>query len=517
MGAQQATLFSLNFANPAITPETSGVTSVQSLPTSYGNIKFLDLAIHNTSKIYHGIEIFGWIEFRTGSDAINSTNSYIELPPLTFVNGGTFYINYGAGSTSRQLQLQEWNGSAWVNGSYAEVNTVASSTWYQQNWVISGAGTKIFRLVMSSASPMNVTEIDVTGNLGSIAVDCGDTIPFGKVNINKVTVIKSFKVTGNYLTSNISIDPTLPYKVSTTQTGAYYSSLTIPSTGGTVFVKYQPTAIAVNNCTLTLSSTGAISKVIILTGEGVQLSALNQITSFSVMGQAGVIDETNKAIKIIVPSNTDLSLPYTPTVALSAKATLQTTGAKYFVDGVPITYTVQAEDGTLSNYSITVIKISALKQITSFSVIGQAGVIDETNKTIVVTVPSNTNLSLPYTPTVAISAKATLLTKGATYFAIGVPVTYTVQAEDGTLCDYQITVNTVTRNAEANVTETRVYANKGIVLETEYATDFKVYSVAGALLYEGTSKSGLSPTQVSVIKGVYVVIIEGKSYKVIVK
>jgi hypothetical protein len=139
----------------------------------------------------------------------------------------------------------------------------------------------------------------------------------------------------------------------------------------------------------------------------------------------------------------------------------------------PVNYTVQAEDGTTQDYTITVINASdspspapspsdpswALAEIETFYFNNPLvmGVIDQGAKTIRATVPYNTNLRT-LTPTIHFSGKSIRLGTGPEHdtspAVIGadfsnsgsVPVTYTVSARDGvTSVPYQVTVTAETK------------------------------------------------------------------------
>lgn len=441
--AQAPVLFQLSFEDPEKTPEASGSKLVESLMTEYGEIKYLDISFHNGSKTYHQVEIFGWVEFRSGSDVISNSSSYLELPPISFADGGNFFINYGAGQTGRRMRLQEWNGTAWDNASYPQIEALASSTWYQQNWIITGSGTKRFRLVMTSSPPMNVTSIVVTGNACSLNHTSGDTLKFGSANINaNETVVRSFQVIGTNLSSNILVGSSSSvYKSSTTANGPFYSSIQLPPQGGSVYVKYAPAAVSHDLSTLTMSCYGVSNKTIVLEGSGIYLSNEKKINSFVLDNYTGVIDEATKKIEVSVPSSFNLFIPYSPLVTVSDNANLLTSSEVVFQSGVPVIYTVQAEDGSLCNYEVTVTKLSGENKIHSFVINGYEGLIDESLKVITVKVPSSFDFTLSYTPLVAISEKATLLNSNPVLFTSGLPVIFTVQAEDGSLSDYQVLVN----------------------------------------------------------------------------
>jgi hypothetical protein len=77
------------------------------------------------------------------------------------------------------------------------------------------------------------------------------------------------------------------------------------------------------------------------------------ITGFTLEGVAGIIDETNHAITVILPVGTDKTA-LTPTITVSDKATVSpASGAgQDFTNAV--TYTVTAEDGTTQAYTVKV-------------------------------------------------------------------------------------------------------------------------------------------------------------------
>jgi hypothetical protein len=90
-----------------------------------------------------------------------------------------------------------------------------------------------------------------------------------------------------------------------------------------------------------------------------------------------------------------------------------------------------------------VASISA-KSITAFSLAGVAGTINETGKTISVTMPSGTNVTslvATFTTTGAsVKVGSTVQISGTTARNFTNPVVYTVTAADATIQDYTVTV-----------------------------------------------------------------------------
>ena len=87
---------------------------------------------------------------------------------------------------------------------------------------------------------------------------------------------------------------------------------------------------------------------------------------------------------------------------------------------------------------------SSAKAITAFSLAGVTGTIDETNKTIAVTMPFGTNVSAlvaTFTTTgTSVSVGATPQISGTTANNFTSPVVYTVTAADATTVSYTVTV-----------------------------------------------------------------------------
>ena len=83
------------------------------------------------------------------------------------------------------------------------------------------------------------------------------------------------------------------------------------------------------------------------------LSSAKAITSFTVEGVAGTIDEAAKTITAILPNGTDLTA-LSPDIVISANATVSPASGASQDFSNPVTYTVTAEDGSSVDYTATV-------------------------------------------------------------------------------------------------------------------------------------------------------------------
>ena len=173
-----------------------------------------------------------------------------------------------------------------------------------------------------------------------------------------------------------------------------------------------------------------------------------QITAFGFTSPSamGVINEATKTIVVNVPAGTDITA-LIPTIVVSAKASVSPAAGVVQNFSVPVMYTVTAEDNSTVAYVVTVIVggggigSDGTKQITDFRFMlpFAVGVINETEKTIVVKVPHGTNVTA-LKPTITVSDKATVNPGSEVPQNFSVPVIYTVMAADYSLAIYTVTV-----------------------------------------------------------------------------
>ena len=106
-----------------------------------------------------------------------------------------------------------------------------------------------------------------------------------------------------------------------------------------------------------------------------------------------------------------------------------------------ITATNGATPDATQNFTLTVAvdTSSAAKAITAFRIDGVNGVIDEAGHTIAVTLPYGTDVT-SLTPTVTVSANATVSPLSGAAQNFTAPVTYTVTAGNGSTQEYSVTV-----------------------------------------------------------------------------
>jgi len=168
-------------------------------------------------------------------------------------------------------------------------------------------------------------------------------------------------------------------------------------------------------------------------------SNAKDITDFTILGRSGDIEELVGDINIItvtVPFGADVE-SLTPSITHTGASVSPASGAARDFT-FPVDYTVTAADGTTKIYTVTVIvEPNDENDITAFSIGGYAGTIG--TDTVALILPYNHGL-LGLTPTISVSANATINPESGVARDFESPVTYTVTAENGAAKTYTVTV-----------------------------------------------------------------------------
>jgi hypothetical protein len=165
------------------------------------------------------------------------------------------------------------------------------------------------------------------------------------------------------------------------------------------------------------------------------------ITGFTINGATGVINEETKTIGVTVPYGTNVTA-LAPALAVSPEAAVSPASGAVRNFTNRNFYAVTAGDGTRAWYAVTVtIKPNTEKAITSFTINGFTGTINEAAKTISVIVPPAEDLSVPLVTAITVSPDASISPASGEPRSFATPQTYTVTAQDGTQADYTVTVS----------------------------------------------------------------------------
>ena len=161
--------------------------------------------------------------------------------------------------------------------------------------------------------------------------------------------------------------------------------------------------------------------------------------------------------------------------AVKVGTTAQTSGTTANNFTSPVPYIVAAADGTTATYTVTVTVASAsAKAITSYSLAGITGTINETLKTISVAMPFGTNVTALVatfsTTGASVKVVTTVQTSGTTANDFTNPVQYIVTAGDTSTATYAVT---------ATVASSSTVCTGASCLDLGKAGNFAILSKAG--------------------------------------
>ena len=156
----------------------------------------------------------------------------------------------------------------------------------------------------------------------------------------------------------------------------------------------------------------------------------------------GAIDDGNQTVTLTVPYGTDVTA-LVPFITYSGNSISPQSGvAQNFTN--PVTYTVYDSKNKPANYMVTVVEApSSETQITSFILTNTTpqieGIIDQTNRTISLPGPYGTDIT--YLVPSIIHAGASISPQSGSGQDFTNPITYTVNAADGSTADYVVTAD----------------------------------------------------------------------------
>lgn len=142
-----------------------------------------------------------------------------------------------------------------------------SSTTYENRYMLIPSNARFVAIHYFSNYQyyMYVDEISVVEPQPEIRTDV-DTIEYGIVYLGE-NATDQVSIDGVVLTSGITATVAAPFTVSSDSVN-FAATATLPQVGGTLYVKYTPSAVAHDTAVVTLTATGATAKTITVIGEG---------------------------------------------------------------------------------------------------------------------------------------------------------------------------------------------------------------------------------------------------------
>jgi len=286
------------------------------------------------------------------------------------------------------------------------------------------------------------------------------TVTTAPVSAKSITSFSLAGVAGTVNDTARTISVTLPS--GTSKTGLV-ATFTTTGTNVKVGTALQDSGITPNDFTGAVAytvSAGDTSQMTYAVTVDVSLSSAKALSAFSLAGVTGTVNEAAKTVTLTLPSGTNLTalVATFSSTGTSTKvgAALQTSGTTSNNFTLPVAYSVTAADGTAVTYTVTaILAANSAKAMTSFTLAGVTGVINENAKTIAVAVPNGTDLSAmtaTFSTTGSSVKVATALQKsGTTANNFSNPVSYTVTAADASTATYLVTVSAASAQGPAAV------------------------------------------------------------------
>lgn len=384
-------------------------------------------------------------------------------------------------------------------------------------------------LVNGTVQTNNITENDFTNPVVyTVEAYSGEKVNYTvsvKIAKQDSKEIKSFTLKplgGSYSNivninqNNHTIVVTMPYGITNKDLKNLIARFTIIGQGLFIGTKLQVDEVTQNDFTqpLTYTVTAADgSKLDYTVSVKVAKSNQRSITQYSLKTKGGVynkssvIDQTNHIISVVMPYGT------TDTALHELIADFSYIGSGVYIGttkqqsditknsfNAPVIYTVVADNGESTHYTVNVtIAPSNQKSISAFSLFdlgghSATGQIDQTNHTISVVMPWNTNgltaLTATYTTSgESIYVNGNLQHNGHTENNFTNPLIYTVYAADGSSQGYTVTASIAAQDAKS-INSFALKTSDGEPFESIGVIDQNAHTILVTMPY------GVTPTQV---------------------
>ncbi|MBQ7735986.1 MAG: T9SS type A sorting domain-containing protein [Bacteroidales bacterium] len=216
-----------------------------------------------------------------------TTNDWVISPQLPFTQGGN--ITFYARELTDQYNSETTDGGEVMRILYSTTDNspssftqiqrtvVSTTTWTQYSYSIpAGAKYVAINCQSNNVFALFIDDITITcNNTDPTIISTPSTVDFGEINLPG-TANRTVSVAGYNLTNNITATVSGPFEVSADGTN-FSSSITIISTGGTLYLRYAPSAQGSHTGNLTLTS-GTATTTVPLMGLSVDCSIAHNMT-----------------------------------------------------------------------------------------------------------------------------------------------------------------------------------------------------------------------------------------------
>lgn len=214
-----------------------------------------------------------------GGVLVNSNSSSQSFT----VSGSNLSANISLSAPSG-FEISKSSGSNYgATLSLTQTSGTVSNTTIYVRFSPTSAGAKSGEISVSSTGvatkKVAVSGTGTTVSPPTISVS-QQSFSFGNVTVNTNSLPQSFTVSGSNLTTNISLSAPTGFEISKSSGSDYRTTLGLTQLGGTVssstiYVRFSPTSTEAKSGDITVSSTGATTKKVAVSGTGVRVSDCN--------------------------------------------------------------------------------------------------------------------------------------------------------------------------------------------------------------------------------------------------
>jgi hypothetical protein len=283
--------------------------------------------------------------------AVNTPTASAVTSISAVLGGNIVSVNF-SNVTERGIYYSTTNGFADGTGTkVSETGSFGTGTFTVNVGSLLQGTTYYFKAFATNAAGISYTAqasfgtpgITVTGSLGD----------FGLVKIGNISTEKSFIVSGVNLNANIIITPPSGYQISTTSGSGFGVSMGLLPDGGsvpptTIFVRFVPSTTGVIGGNLTITSTGATTWEVTVTGTGIDNPVITSPTSASVTGFGATLGGNVTSINFSNVS--ERGIYYSTTIGFADGAGTKVSETGSFGTGVFTINTTGLNPGTVYYY-----------------------------------------------------------------------------------------------------------------------------------------------------------------------
>jgi hypothetical protein len=278
------TIFTENIGSPSGTTSITSHTFQNSSTLTFSNggaTNSADIRTTSTSSGYTGASGNGNVFFTGTSGSYGFAIEGIDVSTYTNLEVRFAYRKENA-TVLPDLTLDYWNGSSYVNVPFSFNEAAnASVAWYMVNWISLPASAQIstlrLRWVKAGSQSVRLDDISLRGiiNTSPLILISQNTMSDFSQNSSTPSAEQSYTVSGDNLTTDVTITPPTGFEISTATGGSFSATnpITLTASDGdlvgepvTIYVKQSSSTLGVVSGNITHSSTGSNNPNVAVSG-----------------------------------------------------------------------------------------------------------------------------------------------------------------------------------------------------------------------------------------------------------